>query len=147
MSRSPSYKPVLDTTSTNPQCHNLITDPVLNPFYYAQDGESWYAQVAANACNESHQQKLEEQKQKKKKKTKSKPFKNTSFIIRKEPGHVRQLIKIIIHDLDDRHIDEIDTEPDSASVNIQYLVKSDYDDIMSETELLVSKIVKKLSST
>lgn len=126
---------------------NLIDcpDPVLNPFYYAQDQESWYAEVAEKACEESRQQKIQEKKIKKKKK--SKPFKNTSFITRKEPGHIHRIIKIIVHDVEGRQMNEIDSDPDSASVNIQYLVRSDIDDIMSETEYLVAKIVKKLSST
>lgn len=125
---------------------DLEADPVINPFYYAQDKESWDMEIAAKAFEESQQKKTKERRMKKKKNSKS--FNNSSFIIRKEPGHVRQLIKIIIHDLSGRHItDEIDTDPDSASVNLQYLVRSDYDDVMSETEHLVSKIVKKLSAT
>lgn len=122
------------------------SDPVFNPFYYAQDRESWYAEVSAQACEESRQQEIEKEKLKKKK-NKSKSFKNKSFVMRKESGTVRRIIKIIVHDVDGRHMDEIDSDPDSASVNIQYLVRSDIDEIMSETEYLVTKIVKKLSST
>lgn len=38
-----------------------------------------------------------------------------------------------------------DIGPDNASVNVQYIVTSDYDDIMDETNHLVGKIVHKLS--
>lgn len=101
--------------------------------------------MAANACEESRQQEMEKKKLKKKKK--SKCFKNKSFIMRKESGHARRIIKIIVHDVDGHHMEEIDSDPESASVNIQYLVRSDFDEIMCETEYLVTKIVKKLSST
>lgn len=50
------------------------------------------------------------------------------------------------HDVDGRNMDEIDSDLDSARVNIQYLVRSDFDEISNETEYLVNKIVKKLSS-
>lgn len=126
------------------------SDPVLNPFYYAQDQDRWFDEVAAKACEESRQQEIEKKTlKKKKKKTKiCKSLKNTSFIMCKEPGHVQRIIKIIVHDVDGRHnMEEIDSDLDSASVNIQYLVRSDSDEIMSETECLVRKIVKKLSST
>lgn len=132
---------------------NLIesSDPVLNPFYYAQDQERWFDEVAAKACEESRQQEIEKKTLKKKKKKKKKickSLRNTSFIMCKEPGHVQRIIKIIVHDVDGRHnMEEIDSDSDSASVNIQYLVRSDFDEIMSETECLVTKIVKKLSST
>lgn len=128
---------------------NLIesSDPVLNPFYYAQDRESWDLEVATKAYEESRQQATEKKKLKKKKKKNCKSFKNTSFIMRKEPGHVRKIIKIIVYDVNGRQMEEIDSDPDSASVNVQYLVRNDFDEIMSETEFLVNKIVKKLSST
>lgn len=129
------------------QFQNLMgsSDPVLNPFYYAQDRESWYAEVASTACEESRQQEIKKKKMKKKK-NESKVLKNRSFIMREEPGHIRRIIKIIIHDVDGRKMEDIDSDPESASVNIQYLVRNDLDEIMNETDYLVSKIVKKLSS-
>lgn len=117
-------------------------DPVTNPFYYAQDRDSWDMEVAAKASEESRREKAEERKLKKKK---SKSFKNSSFVMRKEQGQVRHLIKVMIYDSDGCNMEEIDTKTSNASVNVQYLVTSDYDDIMSETEHLVAKIVKKLS--
>lgn len=125
---------------------NLIEDdyPITNPFYYAQDRESWDAEVAAKAYEESRQQKAEEQTMKKKKnKSKSMSIKK-SYIMRKESAHVRHLIKIMIHDLDGRPMDKIRVNPEDASVDVQYLVTSNYDDIMTETEHLVGKIVNKL---
>lgn len=122
------------------------SDPIMNPFYHAQDRESWYAEVAAKLYEEHQQRKAKEQTLKKKK-IKSKSFRNKSFIIRKEPKRSRHLIKIIIHDLDGRNMEEVIIEPDSASVNVQYLVTSDYDDIRNETDNLVGKITKKLSNS
>lgn len=117
--------------------------PVTNPFYYAQDRESWEnIEVAAIAHGESRQKKIEEPRLKKKK---SKSFKNSSFIVRKEQGRARHLIKVMVYDLDGRNMEEIDTETDNASVNVQYIVTSDYDDIMDKTDNLVSKIVEKIS--
>lgn len=119
-------------------------DPVTNPFYYAQDRDRWDMEVATKACEESRQQRAEAQRLKKKK---SKSFKNSSFIMRKEQGRVRHLIKIMVYDLNGRNMEEIDTENDNANVNVQYIVTSDYDDIMDKTDNLVSKIVQKLSKS
>lgn len=118
------------------------SDPIMNPFYYAQDRESWDIEVAATAREESRQQMAEERRSKKKK---NKSFKNSSFIMRKEQGHVRHLIKVMVYDLDGRNMEEIDIGLDNASVNVQYIVTSYYDDIMDETNHLVGKIVHKLS--
>ncbi|CAK1590058.1 unnamed protein product [Parnassius mnemosyne] len=135
MSHTPSYSPVLDSLENIRE--NLIEDsnPITNPFYYAQDRQSWYDEVATKTCEQSRREKSEEKI--KKKKIKSNSLKNTSFIMRKETGDVRHLIQIIIHDLDDRNIDEINTESGNAAVNVQHLVTSAYDDIMDETEHLV----------
>lgn len=121
------------------------SEPTTNPFYYAQDRQGWYDEVATKAREQNRRQKSEEKN--KKKKIRSNSLKNTSFIMRKETGNVRHLIKIIIHNLDGCNIDEINTESGNAAVNVQYLVTSAYDDIMDETEHLVSKVVKKLSKS
>lgn len=67
--------------------------------------------------------------------------------MRKESAHVRHLIKIMIHDVNGRPVDKIKVNPEDASVDVQYLVTSDYDDIMTETEHLVGKIVNKLKQS
>ncbi|XP_026727690.1 uncharacterized protein LOC113493857 [Trichoplusia ni] len=136
MSGSASYSPVLDIISHNrisafneePERlnlqENLIEDdyPITNPFYYAQDRESWDAEVAAKAYEESRQQKAEEQTTKKKKNKSKSMSINKSYIMRKESAHVRHLIKIMIHDLDGRPMDKIRVNPEDASVDVQYLV-------------------------
>lgn len=119
-------------------------DPVTHPFNYAQDAESWYAEVAAAAHEEYRNQRAEKQTSKKRK-IKSKSLKTKSFIMRKESDRAQRVIKIMIYDLDGGNMDEISSNPEDASVNVQYLVTSEYDDIMTETDYLVSKIVKKLS--
>lgn len=68
---------------------------------------------------------------------------SSSFVIRKEPGKAHHLIKISIYDLSDNNVDH----SDSACVNVQYQVKDNYDEIMDETEYLIGKIVKKLSTS
>ncbi|CAK1594520.1 unnamed protein product [Parnassius mnemosyne] len=127
MSHTSFYSPVLDSLENIRE--NLIEDsnPIINPFYYAQDRQGWYDEVATKTCEQSRRQKSEEKILKKK--IKSNSLKNTSFIMRKETGDVRHLIKIIIHGLDGRNIDEINTESGNAAVNVQYLVTSAYDDI------------------
>lgn len=135
-----------------------------NPFLFAQDRESFYNTEAELAHQEYLNEKKEEQKsvetkdhkRKKsninKKVMKKYPTQSSSYVIRKETGIPHHLIKILIYDLtrcvkDNKQNCEIDYDVgDSADVNIQYLVKDDYDDILDETEHLVGKVVKKLSN-
>ncbi|XP_063895529.1 uncharacterized protein LOC135118185 [Helicoverpa armigera] len=158
MSRSPCYSPdfnIMDpnrTSSLNNDSEGInlqnmmddINDPITHPFNFAQDRESWYAEVAAAAQEEYRLEKAKRQTLKKRK-VKSKSLKTKSFIMRKESDRAQRVIKIIIYDLDGGNMDEISSNPEDASVNVQYLVTSEYDDIMTETEYLVGKIVKKLS--
>ncbi|PZC84308.1 hypothetical protein B5X24_HaOG205503 [Helicoverpa armigera] len=113
-----------------------INDPITHPFNFAQDRESWYAEVAAAAQEEYRLEKAKRQTLKKRK-VKSKSLKTKSFIMRKESDRAQRVIKIIIYDLDGGNMDEISSNPEDASVNVQYLVTSEYDDIMTETEYLV----------
>uniref|UniRef100_A0A1E1WJ05 Uncharacterized protein n=1 Tax=Pectinophora gossypiella TaxID=13191 RepID=A0A1E1WJ05_PECGO len=81
----------------------------------------------------------------KRKSNKTKPLQ--SFVIRKEPRKGIRLIKITIQDL----IEEASSSPqtadsDSVVLNAQYVVKDAVDDIFDQTENIVNKISKKLSS-
>lgn len=136
-----------------------IADDVIKSFYFTQE-------LAGNNIEQSE---FQENQQNKVKDTRERPIKvknkkpkltskitlsklldapSTSYVIRKEPGKAHHLIKISICDLSDNNlISRVDcSESGCACVNVQYLVKDNYDEIMNEAEYLVGKIVTKLSS-
>lgn len=136
-----------------------IVDDVFKSFYCTQE-------LAGNNIEKSE---FQENQQDKVKDTREEPIKiknkkpkltskitlsklldapSTSYVIRKEPGKAHHLIKISICDLSDNNLmSRVDrSDSDCACVNVQYLVKDNYDEIMDESEYLVGKIVKKLSS-
>lgn len=70
----------------------------------------------------------------------------SSYIVRRSGGggDGGYLIKLEVHELKDSK-NEIDySDSDNACVNVQYVVRETYDDIMEATETLIKKIGKKL---
>lgn len=137
------------------------TNPITNPFYYAQNMDAVYEleyQKLQNQLQEEqlknieankHEKEAVENKKKKSrlslKKTICKPASTsscTSYVVRKESGKAHHLIKISIEDTGTL----CGINSDIKNVSVQYLVKDNYDDIMEDTERLISKVVKKISS-
>lgn len=135
-----------------------IVDDVIKSFYFAQEHPgNTIEQTELHHQQKDNENSRKEQPTKGKAKNKSKStFKNTlsklftmpssSYVLRKEPGKAHHLIKICIYNLSDSNVISNIDHCDSASVSVQYQVKDNHDEIMDETDYLVSKIVKKLSS-
>lgn len=140
-------------------------DPITNPFYYAQNMDAVYETEIQKLQNEMREKQLKkdleastsnketvENKKKSRlslKKTICKPATSTStactsYIIRKETRKAHRLIKICIEDIADT--DLYTTNIKNANISVQYLVKDSYDEIFKDTEKLIGKIVKNLSS-
>lgn len=127
-----------------------IVDDVFNSYYFTQELPKNKMEQVEFHQNQKHEEYdvnekgIKEKDRKKSKLTsrntvsKHSVIPSTSYVIRNEPGKAHHIIKICVYDLS---INE------SPCVDVQYQVKDNYDEIMSETDYLVNKIVKKISST
>lgn len=142
----------------------LEEDATLDSFYttYAQDIDKDIEAYFAEKSNikeivkdpSSSTQKVSKPPQKSKNHKKKKvSFKKTtccnmastsSFVIRKDQKKGHHVIKIEVYEINNQ---SNNNTSGSASVNVQYVVKDNYDNIMDATNCLISRIVKKLSDS
>lgn len=139
-------------------------DPITNPFYYAQNMDAFYDAELQKMQKEVQEEQMKKnlelnkppkessEKHKKRKlslkKSICKPSTSasefTSYVVRQETAKAHHLIKISIEDLTNANFYETNLE--KVNVSVQYIVKDSYDEIMSDTQKLISKVVKELSA-
>lgn len=140
-------------------------NPITNPFYYAQNMDAVYEteiqrlqkemeeeQSRKNLEASTSTKEIAENKKKSKlslKRTILKPETSTcaagtSYVIRKETKKAHHIIKISIEEI--TGTDLCQTNINNTNISAQYLVKDSYDEILNDTEKLIGKIVKNLSS-
>lgn len=139
MSNSPSYSPSIADVD-NP------FDPIRYPFNFAQDNESYYAELAQATCLEHQQPDKQTSSSKKRKLSKRKTITqstSSSYVIRRQHEKGRRLIKICVYDLNSNG-DTMDIDESEPNISVQYIVKDNYDNVMDSTETLINRIVTKI---
>lgn len=116
---------------------NNSDDPILNPFYYAQDVDGYLEEQDKQFRSEQQQTSEKCIKQKKLAIKKLKRLDHLTSFAKKNVNKGRHIIKINILDVSEKN-ELIDT------ANVQYVVEENFDNILDEAKYLVEKIVKKI---
>lgn len=128
------------------------TNPITNPFYYAQDVDGYLDRLEEQRVREQQQTASKSKddqlsKPKKSKKRKSSTESLSTYIIRRKYNQTtRHLVKINIYEIKDQEADNDFSDSDNPSVSVQYIVEdgNHFNDIRDATNSLIKKIGKTL---